>query len=369
MADPHIKSELKTDLFRARALRLVPTRQPHCHGTADTQAAPGRWRPDSSDGEYYSQRAWLDSSSPREPMCRRRAEAMHSPQVFSRASRCRGGGRSLLLCTPKRSDLSPALARGAHVASLVAARRALPVAPSAIRPEATSFTSAGFKPCVTPRALATSEIPAIVEQYRQAAHNALLAQFDGVEIHAAMAICSSSFCVIAPTRERCYGGSRENRARLLLEVARPWSRSARRESWHTAVPSEPGQWRGPRQRSAEPTAMWSNGSMRSGWLTSMSSKGPLRDRARFQAGLICRFLRRAFNASIWPTTATTWILALQARQRNLAESHCFRAAVHRQPRSRERLRSSAPLNVPERETFFGGGARGYTITPRSRSDP
>jgi N-ethylmaleimide reductase len=44
----------------------------------------------------------------------------------------------------------------------------LPVAPSAICPEATSYTEAGFQPCVTPRALATAEIPEIVEQYRRA---------------------------------------------------------------------------------------------------------------------------------------------------------------------------------------------------------
>jgi N-ethylmaleimide reductase len=49
---------------------------------------------------------------------------------------------------------------------------ALPVAPSAIRPQATSFTEAGFQPCVTPRALAAAEIPEIIEHYRQAARNA-----------------------------------------------------------------------------------------------------------------------------------------------------------------------------------------------------
>src|ERR1019366_9622601 len=45
---------------------------------------------------------------------------------------------------------------------------ALPVAPSAIRPEATSYTDEGFQPCVTPRALAVGEIQNIVEQYRRA---------------------------------------------------------------------------------------------------------------------------------------------------------------------------------------------------------
>src|SRR5512134_2747750 len=55
---------------------------------------------------------------------------------------------------------------------------ALPVAPSAIRPEGNAFTYEGLQPFVTPRALETAEIPAIVEQYRAAAANALAAGFD-----------------------------------------------------------------------------------------------------------------------------------------------------------------------------------------------
>src|SRR5579863_7866571 len=96
---------------------------------------------------------------------------------------------------------------------------ALPVAPSAIRPEATSYTAAGFVPCVEPRALETAEMPGIVNQYRTAAQNALAAGFDGVEIHAANGYLLDQF-LRDSTNQRvdAYGGSRENRARLLLEV-------------------------------------------------------------------------------------------------------------------------------------------------------
>src|SRR5450755_2253335 len=62
---------------------------------------------------------------------------------------------------------------------------ALPVAPSAICPNAASFTETGFQPCVTPRALEAGEIAETVVQYGRAARNALMAGFDGVEIHAA----------------------------------------------------------------------------------------------------------------------------------------------------------------------------------------
>jgi N-ethylmaleimide reductase len=96
---------------------------------------------------------------------------------------------------------------------------ALPVAPSAIAPRGEAATYEGMKPFVTPRALETSEIPGIVEQYRQGAKNALEAGFDGVEIHGANGYLLDQF-LRDGTNQRTdeYGGSIENRARLLLEV-------------------------------------------------------------------------------------------------------------------------------------------------------
>lgn len=96
---------------------------------------------------------------------------------------------------------------------------ALPVAPSAIAPKGEAATYEGMKPFVTPRALETSEIPGIVEQYRQGAENALEAGFDGVEVHGANGYLLDQF-LRDGTNQRTdkYGGSIENRARLLLEV-------------------------------------------------------------------------------------------------------------------------------------------------------
>lgn len=95
----------------------------------------------------------------------------------------------------------------------------LPVAPSAIKPEGQAFTEQGFKPFVTPRALTTNEIPGIIEQYRQAAVNAAAAGFDGVEIHAANGYLLDQFLRDGTNQRRdAYGGSIDNRLRLLLEV-------------------------------------------------------------------------------------------------------------------------------------------------------
>src|SRR5882672_515767 len=96
---------------------------------------------------------------------------------------------------------------------------ALPVAPSAIKPNAQAFTANGFEPIPTPRALATSEIPGIIAQYAQGARNALAAGFDGVEVHGANGYLIDQFLRDGTNkRTDAYGGSIENRARFLTEV-------------------------------------------------------------------------------------------------------------------------------------------------------
>jgi len=96
---------------------------------------------------------------------------------------------------------------------------ALPVAPSAICPAGQVFTGQAMKDYVTPRALELSEIPALVERYAQAARNAMEAGFDGVEVHAGNGYLLDQFLRSSTNRRAdAYGGSTENRARLLLEV-------------------------------------------------------------------------------------------------------------------------------------------------------
>jgi N-ethylmaleimide reductase len=96
---------------------------------------------------------------------------------------------------------------------------ALPVAPSAIRPVGQAFTYEGLQDFVTPRALETGEIPALLEEFRLAAGLALEAGFDGVEIHAANGYLLDQFLRDGTNRRTDqYGGSIANRTRLLQEV-------------------------------------------------------------------------------------------------------------------------------------------------------
>jgi 2,4-dienoyl-CoA reductase-like NADH-dependent reductase (Old Yellow Enzyme family) len=96
---------------------------------------------------------------------------------------------------------------------------ALPVAPSAIKPAGKAFTHHGMTNFVTPRALETSEIPALIEDFRMAALRAKTAGFDGVEVHGANGYLLDQFLRDGSNhRTDQYGGPIANRTRLLQEV-------------------------------------------------------------------------------------------------------------------------------------------------------
>jgi N-ethylmaleimide reductase len=96
----------------------------------------------------------------------------------------------------------------------------LPVAPSAIAPKGKAMTHAGMQAFVTPRALETREVAAIVQDYARAARQAKASGFDGVEIHAANGYLIDQFLRDgANHRTDQYGGSLENRVRFLREVS------------------------------------------------------------------------------------------------------------------------------------------------------
>lgn len=95
----------------------------------------------------------------------------------------------------------------------------LPVAPSAINPNDKSFTPQGFKETETPRELTIPEIKQIVQDFKNAAKNAMDAGFDGVEVHSSNGyLLHQFFASSSNTRTDAYGGSIENRARILFEV-------------------------------------------------------------------------------------------------------------------------------------------------------
>lgn len=247
---------------------------------------------------------------------------------------------------------------------------ALPVAPSAIKPNGQAFTETGFQPYLTPRALETHEIPGIVDDYRNAARKALAAGFDGVEIHAANGYLIEQFLRDSTnTRNDIYGGSRENRLRFLLDVTNAvvgvWGgeRVGIRLS-----PVTPSNDAGP---DSDPQATYSAAVEHLdafGLVYLHVVEGATQGPREVPHGFDLQILRRLFRGRYIANNGYDRALALDARRHNLADLIAFGRAFLANPDLVERLRIGAKLNDLDRKTLYGGGAEGYTDYPFLRPE-
>jgi N-ethylmaleimide reductase len=249
---------------------------------------------------------------------------------------------------------------------------ALPVAPSAIRPDATSYSGTGFQPCVTPRALEIDEIPGIVGQYRRAARNALAAGFDGVEIHAANGYLIEQFLRDSTNRRGdSYGGSREKRARFLLEVTQAVAEVCGGE--RVGIRLSPLSSVNGSGRDSDPEATYSYvvdrlNAFKLAYIHII--EGMTQGLREVPDGFDLQVLRRSFNGLYIANNGYDFDLAAEARRRDLADLIAFGRLYIANPDLVERLKLGARLNLPDRATFFGGGAAGYIdypfLTPTER---
>jgi N-ethylmaleimide reductase len=243
---------------------------------------------------------------------------------------------------------------------------ALPVAPSAVRPEGLAFTETGMQPHVTPRALRPDEIAGVVADYAHAADCARRAGFDGVEIHAANGYLIDQF-LRSKTNLRTdqYGGSVENRLRFLVEVT-----SAILTVWEKArVGVRFGPTSGANDiEDADPQATFGAAvaemdRLGLGYIHIIEgqTQGP-RDTI---PGFDFMALRRAFSGLYMANNGLTLNMAVQARRNDAADLFCFGRLFISNPDLVERFRLGAELApMPARDFLYGGDERGYTDYPR-----
>ncbi|HKO93432.1 MAG TPA: alkene reductase [Polyangiaceae bacterium] len=242
---------------------------------------------------------------------------------------------------------------------------ALPVAPSALAPEGHTHTSNGPRPYVTPRALETSEVPAVVEQYARATRHARDAGFDGVEIHAANGYLIEQFLLDGTNqRSDAYGGSIEKRARFLLEVT-----SAVVGTWQAdrvGVRLSPrGKFNGMSDSNREATFGHAIRRLDEFGLAYLHLLDPLPDSPFDNPafGRLAPQLRQCFRGPLIINGNFDRAAARAALERGEADLVAFGVPFLANPDLPERLRHGSPLNPPDRATFYGGDARGYTDYP------
>jgi N-ethylmaleimide reductase len=240
----------------------------------------------------------------------------------------------------------------------------LPVAPSAIAPRGLqTYTPGGMKDIPTPRALETSEIAGIVEEFRQAAANAKAAGFDGVEVHGANGYLLDQFLQDG-TNQRTdqYGGSVENRARLLLEVV-----DAVKDVWDERVGvrlSPGGSFNDMCDCHPEQTFSYAARQLAAKNLAYLHLIEPAQAQGEHpQPDLSARFFRPLFPGTLILAGGYTQERANAVLQANLADLVAFGQLFIANPDLPERFRRNAPLTPPDQATFYGGDAHGYVDYP------
>ena len=242
----------------------------------------------------------------------------------------------------------------------------LPVAPSAIAPEGEAATYTGMKPFVTPRALELEEIPQIIEQYRIGAKNALEAGFDGVEIHSANGYLLDQFLEDnSNQRTDIYGGSVENRARLLLEVT-----EAVVDVWggdRVGVRLSPsGTFNSMYDSNRAATFGYAVTELNRFNLAYLHLVAPRVEgfgTAEDQPDLGADFFRPIYNGTIMTAGGYSLETGNQVIASGAADLVAFGRLYIANPDLVERFAANAPLNPPDRNTFYGGDEKGYTDYP------
>ena len=238
-----------------------------------------------------------------------------------------------------------------------------PVAPSAIRAKGKTFVNGTFTDISEPRALELSEIPGIIEEFKRGTANALEAGFDGVEIHGANGYLLDQFAKDgANKRTDAYGGSIENRARLMLKVSKVVAAVAGADRTGIRIsPVTPAN----DVSDSNPQPLFDHiveglNALKLTYIHVIEgATGGPRDNAPFDYAS----LRKRFKQAYVANNGYDFDLATKVLAEGAADLIAFGKPFISNPDLVERLKTGAALNEFDKATFYGGGAKGYTDYP------
>jgi N-ethylmaleimide reductase len=242
---------------------------------------------------------------------------------------------------------------------------ALPVAPSAVRIDGKVYTAQGQQDFEMPRALERDEIKSVIEQFRQGAINAKNAGFDGVEIHGAFGYLIEQFLADnSNIRTDEYGGSIENRARFALEV----------------VDAVVGVWGAGKVGIRFSPSNYFNGILYSdpvrlydylinelntyplAYIHLMEPLAPITHLPHYLTEVTARY-RKIYKGTIISNGGYDFEKGEKAIKEGIADIIAYGSLFLANPDLPDRFAAGAVLNTPERSTFYGGDAKGYTDYP------
>jgi N-ethylmaleimide reductase len=240
-----------------------------------------------------------------------------------------------------------------------------PVGPSAIRANTKTFIAGqGFVDASMPRALKLSEIPGIIEDFRYASTRAMEAGFDGIELHGAHGYLLDAFLRDGTNhRTDAYGGSIENRSRLILEVAAVCAKAigANRLGVRISPVSSAGD-----SRDSNPQPLFNHvveglSILRLAYVHVVEGEtGGARDSIAFDYDA----LRDRFDGDWMVNNGYDREMAMKTITSGRADLVSFGRLFMANPDLVERLSEDAPLNaLMDPKTFYGGGAHGYIDYP------
>lgn len=241
----------------------------------------------------------------------------------------------------------------------------LPVAPAALNPNTRVFTPNGLRDTVVARALKTEEITAIVQDYVQAAKNAMRAGFDGVEIHGANGYLIEQF-LRDSTNQRTdeYGGSVENRARFLFDVVGEVSDAIGSDKVGVRLsPANVGNV--PADSDTRSLYDFVIGALSSFDLAYLH----LRDAAGDVSGIpnmvsdVVKHFRGVYQGTLIANTGYDRERGNQAIRDGRADLVAYGIPYIANPDLVERFRHAAQLAQADRDTFYTGGEKGYIDYP------
>jgi N-ethylmaleimide reductase len=239
-----------------------------------------------------------------------------------------------------------------------------PVAPSAVTPAGEVFTGQGMDPFEAPRALETEELPALVEEFVDAARRAVAAGLDGVELHAANGYLLQQFLADGSNqRTDGYGGTPENRARFVVEVAQAVVAAIGGERVGMRVSPNVDFNDNAETEAAETYAALLDGLKPLG----LAYLHVIEDIDGTDAGGVGRALREGFEGTVIVNTGFGGQSDLGTAERSIGTAGGDLFSIGRafiaNPDLVDRLKSSAPLNVADGDTFYAGDDKGYIDYP------